>query len=147
MKTGGRSDHSGNSRNRALVATTRLGAFSTPRPSAAWFVLYQRREGGKHAPECFEKGILLFGYHELPVELSQSGDWDAVMRKLLTLRKGKKGAAANDLRQVRNYYEADETVLWITIHDNHLWWCFSEPVARLFHAEDNGDARDRYVYR
>jgi hypothetical protein len=36
-----------------------------------------------------------------------------------------KGVATFHATQVREFYEADESVLWITFHSDRLWWCFS----------------------
>ena len=38
--------------------------------------------GGRWAALSFERGEIHFGYHEVPHELCQSGDWEAVIRVL-----------------------------------------------------------------
>ena len=39
--------------------------------------------------------------------------------------------AKNDITQIRNFYEADETVLWVTFFGDRLYWCFSNPEITL----------------
>jgi hypothetical protein len=88
-------------------------------------------EGGRWESECLASGTLRFGYVEVPHETCVSGDWDEV-RRFATEFSRNKGVATFHATQVRHFYEADETVLWITFHSDRLWWCFSgREVVRL----------------
>ena len=83
------------------------------------------------ASGCLDNGTLRFGYQEIPHEVCASGDWPEVERLARSFSKDK-GAATRHVNQVREFYKADERVLWITFHSDRLWGCFSTPgVTRL----------------
>jgi hypothetical protein len=63
-------------------------------------------------------------------DLCLRGEWHDVLEELKPLRKDV-GAATRDTNQIRNFYEADETVLWITFFGDRLYWCFSKPQVTL----------------
>lgn len=87
--------------------------------------------GGMWEPSCLRDGTLRFGYQEIPHEVCASGDWSEVERFARGFSKDK-GAATRHVNQVREFYKADDRVLWITFHSDRLWWCFSDPgVIRL----------------
>lgn len=81
-------------------------------------------EGGRWESECLASGTLRFGYLEIPHEVCVAADWPEVRRLAMGFSRNK-GVAAFHTTQVRHFYEADETVLWITFHSDRLWWCFS----------------------
>lgn len=81
-------------------------------------------EGGLWEAECLREGTLRFGYQEIPHAVCAAGDWSEVERLAREFSKDK-GAATRHVNQVRDFYEADESVLWITFHSDRLWWCFS----------------------
>jgi hypothetical protein len=81
-------------------------------------------EGGMWESGCLRDGDLRFGYHEIPHGLCMAGDWPAVERVVRRFSKDQ-GAATRHVNQVRQFYETDESVLWITFHSDRLWWCFS----------------------
>lgn len=83
-------------------------------------------EGGRWAAECLREGTLRLGYHEIPHDVCASGNWTEAERLLLEVSKDK-GAAKRHVNQVCLFYEAPESVLWITFHSDRLWWCFSPP--------------------
>ena len=82
-------------------------------------------EGGMWESGCLRDGNLRFGYQEIPHDLCVAGDWPEVERVVREFSKDQ-GAATRHVNQVRQFYEADESVLWITFHADRLWWCFSE---------------------
>ncbi|MBK6591889.1 MAG: hypothetical protein IPG23_03605 [Burkholderiales bacterium] len=84
-------------------------------------------EGGRWESGCLRDGTLQFGYQEIPHEVCVSGDWLEVERLARGFSKDK-GAATRHVNQVREFYEANDRVLWITFHSDRLWWCFSDPV-------------------
>jgi hypothetical protein len=53
--------------------------------------------------------------------------------------RGNASTATADLTQIRYFYEADSTVLWVTFYKHALWWCFSEPDLELL--EDKSKIR------
>jgi hypothetical protein len=95
-------------------------------------------EGGMWESDCLRDSILRFGYQEIPHEVCDSGDWSEVERLALGFSKDK-GAATRHVNQVREFYKADDRVLWITFHSDRLWWCFSDP--RVTRLEGNEKAR------
>ena len=44
----------------------------------------------------------------------------------LDFRKGDKGAASRDVKQIRDFYELSENALWFTFYKRRLYWCFAE---------------------
>jgi hypothetical protein len=81
--------------------------------------------------ECIKKNqTLRLRYKEISHDDCKNGNWDTVYKSLLLLRKNQ-GAATSDLNQIRKFYEADESVLWITFYNNKMWWCFSRPDIKL----------------
>jgi hypothetical protein len=84
--------------------------------------------------ECIEKeNTLKLGYNEVPHDLCVKGEWEKVQEERLKFHK--KSAAKRDVQQIRYFYEADESVLWITFYQNKLCWCFSKPEVTL---QDDG---------
>lgn len=88
-------------------------------------------EGGRWEASCLHNGTLRFGYQEIPHEVCESGNWTEAEHLARGFSKDK-GAATRHVNQVREFYETDEKVLWITFHSDRLWWCFSgREVTRL----------------
>lgn len=87
-------------------------------------------EGGRWEVECIREGTLRFGYQEVPHSACErackSGDWSEVETAARAFSKDK-GSATRHINQIREFYEADRKILWITFHSDRLWWCFSEP--------------------
>jgi hypothetical protein len=81
--------------------------------------------GGAWAGQSFELGRVSFGYHSIPHDVCESGDWSKV-RRLLSSR-GSEGAKTAGVTEVATFYEMGEECLWITIANGDLWWAFAEP--------------------
>jgi len=77
---------------------------------------------GEWETECIRDGMLRLGYRELPHQLCLDRDWSAAEQQALTFSKDK-GAATRHINQVRLFYEAPPSTLWVTFHSNRLWWC------------------------
>lgn len=87
---------------------------------------------GNWEKECIEKTQTLhLGYRETNHAHCLKKNWDAVKKEFIEKQKTTLGTATNHTRQVREFYEADNSVLWITFYGNQLWWCFSEPTVTL----------------
>lgn len=84
-------------------------------------------QGGEFVKECFESSpnLVKLHYHEVPHELCKIGDWSIVQEVLLG-KNYSPSATTNHIRQIKTFYEADEKTIWITFHDNKLWWCKAE---------------------
>lgn len=84
-------------------------------------------EGGDWESDCIRDGTLRLGYHNLPHELCISSDWKNPRVRASFREDADQGAVTRHVKQVRNFYEATETTLWITFYSDRLWWCFSKP--------------------
>jgi hypothetical protein len=104
----------------------------------AYFIKLGRR--GVWERECLRDGTLRFGYSETPHDLCVNRDWEAV-RQIWLEKRGSAGAATNDIRQIRAFYEADENAIYLTFAGGLLHWCRpSGPVSLL---PDQGNDRKR----
>lgn len=83
-------------------------------------------EGGEWEASCLAGGVIRLGYHSPHHLESLNGNWDAVRRFWLIARKGNQGATTNSVNQIRDFYELDESSLWITFYKKRLYWCFAE---------------------
>ncbi|RME79586.1 MAG: hypothetical protein D6784_00480 [Chloroflexi bacterium] len=94
-------------------------------PKSAYYIKLGR--GGAWEQECIQqKQTLRLGYHQIPDNLCRQGKWDNVQSILENIR-GDSGTATRDKNQIRIFYEADETVLWVTFFGDRLYWGFSRP--------------------
>lgn len=80
-------------------------------------------EAGEWEQQCLSEGTLRFGYHETPNSLCVEGQWADVHEIWLNIRKGKKGNASSDVRQIKTFYMADAETLFITFRGGFLYWC------------------------
>ncbi|WOF43285.1 restriction endonuclease [Sphingopyxis indica] len=78
--------------------------------------------GGDWEAECIRDGILRFGYREAPHDLCAAGDWSGVWEVMMGVR-GDPGAATRDVKQIRAFYESDESTIFITFVGGLLYWC------------------------
>jgi hypothetical protein len=98
-------------------------------PSAGLYI--QLGKGGKYEKVCIEEEqSLRLGYTSVPHDLCLEGQWDRVHEQLEEER-GSSRVASSDVTQISHFYEADETVLWVTFYADRLYWCFSGPVVEL----------------
>lgn len=99
------------------------------RPSAGLYIKLGR--GGKYERICIEEDqSLRLGYGSAPHQLCVAGEWDRVHQHL-EAERGSSGVASRDVTQIKHFYEADETVLWVTFYGDRLYWCFSRPEIEL----------------
>jgi hypothetical protein len=88
-------------------------------------------EGGDWESDCVHSGTLRLGYDDVPHELCTSSDWENSKVRASFREGSDQGAVTRHIKQVRNFYEAPATTLWITFHSDRLWWCFSKPEITL----------------
>jgi hypothetical protein len=96
-----------------------------PHISASRALYIKLGEGGRWERSSIENGEIRFGFQEIPHEICQRGDWVAAR----DIEKGyckTDGALTRAINQVKEFYTADESVMWITFHAGKLWWCFAE---------------------
>jgi len=77
--------------------------------------------GGEWEAKCLMEGTLRFDYHQTSSEALR-GDWQAVSNFWREFRNDK-GAATRDVNQIRIFFEADETTIFITFARGLLHWC------------------------
>ena len=75
--------------------------------------------------DCIDGGTLRLGYRDLPHDLCASSDWANV--KAAFPEASDPGSVTRHVKQVRLFYEAPKTTLWITFHSDRLWWTFANP--------------------
>lgn len=80
--------------------------------------------------ECFKEGTLRLGYRQIPHKLCADGQWDQVLA-LIQKTSPDKGAARRHLDQIRKFYEAPKTALWITFSASRLHWCFANSAVEV----------------
>ncbi|CAN5451347.1 hypothetical protein BH10PSE11_BH10PSE11_17840 [soil metagenome] len=67
-----------------------------------------------------------FGFGGVPHELALRKDTAAIKQVQLNVRK-RAAAAADDAREVADFYTLGRECLWITFARGHMWWTFSDP--------------------
>jgi hypothetical protein len=80
---------------------------------------------GAWEKHCIEEGTLRFGHREVPHALALTRDRESIRAHLLPL--GYDATAASDkAREILDFYDQDETALWVTFYAGKLWWCFAD---------------------
>ena len=81
---------------------------------------------GAWEEECIEKRqcLKLSRYEGACDKDYRTGNWDKVKKSFISAGISSK-TASDYVRQIKEFYEADEDVLWITFYSNKLWWCFA----------------------
>jgi hypothetical protein len=101
-----------------------------PRPKriVAADVRYIRfgKRGGIWEQLSLDRGELHFGYGGIPHAMALAGDFDAIVRRSMMRGRDPK-TAAQDARQVLDFYQLGSDCLWITFARGHLWWAFAKP--------------------
>lgn len=72
-----------------------------------------------------DRGELHFGFSDVSHELALSLDRQEIIchRRVQGI---KPSVAADDAREIIDFYSLPETCLWITFARNHLWWTFAD---------------------
>jgi Restriction endonuclease len=94
------------------------------KPSAVRYIKLGR--GGCWEKASLDGAELHFGHRSIPHELGLSCDRETI--KQFQVANGIAAqVAADDAREVVDFYSLDRDCLWITFARDHLWWTFSEP--------------------
>src|SRR3972149_2879162 len=81
--------------------------------------------GGRWEKISLERGELHFGYGQVPHELALRLNRAAIQK--LRIGQGRDSrAAADDAREVIDFYGLGKDCLWVTFARGHLWWTFAE---------------------
>ncbi|MHC8337776.1 hypothetical protein [Pseudomonas sp. HLT2-19-2] len=107
-------------------------------PSTVRFI--KLGEGGKWEASCIEHGTIRLGYRSPHHQDALDGNWEILRDYWFKERKGKQASTSNSVKQIRDFYELDESCLWITFYKKRLYWCHAhKTVAEI---EDKSRIRD-----
>jgi hypothetical protein len=82
--------------------------------------------GGGWAEASLERGELHFGHSKISHEMALAGDREAI--KQARIEQGRDArAAAEDAREIVDFYRLGSDCLWITFAKDYLWWTFADP--------------------
>lgn len=97
------------------------GSFVEPvQPPAIRYI--KLGSGGVWNDIAMEKGFIPLGFADAPHSLCVKGKWEDVSATLLG--KGRSvSAAAQDVRELKDFYELPVGTLWISFANGHLYWC------------------------
>jgi len=84
-------------------------------------------KGGDFTKNCIENNYLKLDYRTVDHDLCLKRKWDEVYDHFLINENTTKSVAKSHTNQIKQFYEEDENTLWVTFHNNSLWWCFSKP--------------------
>lgn len=84
-------------------------------------------EAGAWLDDCLKSGLLRFA-DLAPHDIAARADWEAAKRAYAAAGRTQ---VANDLRELRDFYEQPAECLWITLGKGRLWWAFAEPEVRV----------------
>ena len=99
-----------------------------PMPSRVIYI--NLGESGSWAEDCIRNDdTVKLGFSKTNHTQCKQGDWAAVRKAFLKHHDASK--ATRQTNEVKAFYTSDASVLWITIHDGFVWWCFSEPKIKL----------------
>jgi hypothetical protein len=99
-------------------------------------------KGGEWEHVSLTRGELHFGHKEIPHALALTGDREVIKKAVIENGRDPQ-AAADDAREVVDFYTLGAVCLWVTVAQDHLWWTFAEPeVTWLGEGRDHG-ARTR----
>lgn len=103
---------------------------TTIQPAEIRFIKLGRK--GEWERSCIEEdAVIRLGYLSPLHNESLRGNWEDVSKHWCQVREGNSTTAANDVRQIRDFYQQPKTTLWITFYNRMLWWCFADLPAEL----------------
>lgn len=81
---------------------------------------------GRWNDVSLDQDELHFGFGDVPHELASSLDREAIIGHQQAQGRAPR-VAAEDAREILDFYRLPETCLWLTFARDHLWWTFAEP--------------------
>jgi hypothetical protein len=87
-------------------------------------------KSGEWTEECIGAGQLRLDYPQVSHEFCLAARWTQVDSQIAPQSRDREGAARHT-NQIRAFYEASPTTLWITFHADCMWWCFANPTVTL----------------
>jgi hypothetical protein len=99
-------------------------------------------EGGEWAADCIRDGTLRIGfwthkYHRLCLDKK----WDDLWRAFRDVEKRRESTATRFVNEVRAVYEDIGTTLWITFHNQQMYWAFLDSSSPHVSADGHGSLR------
>jgi hypothetical protein len=80
---------------------------------------------GDWEDECIKTTqTIRIGFREVDHSTCLAGKWDDVRKTYEQLTTP--GKATEYANQIRTFYESDALTLWVTFHENQMWWCFAD---------------------
>jgi len=79
-------------------------------------------EKGKWERSSVAENIIRIGWKKQTLEAINSGNWQ-VIQKELQESSTHKGTATKDLNALKLICKSTSEDIWITFHNNQLWWC------------------------
>jgi hypothetical protein len=98
-------------------------------------------KSGEWTEQCISAGQLRLDYPEVSHEFCLVGRWTQVESQVAPQSRDREGAARHT-NQIRAFYEASATTLWITFHADCMWWCFANPTGHVARGRYEGAYRD-----
>jgi hypothetical protein len=105
-------------------------------PSAVRFIKLGRKSAWWKLAR--DTNTLRLGFRQFDFALCQAGEWEKAKEKYAaTGERTGAGDITRAVNQVRDFFELPESVLWCTIEDGDVWWCFAEPKVIDLYSGDN----------
>ena len=82
-------------------------------------------EGSSWAEECLTQGKVIIGFTDLPRQVLEPFDYDAIRSAYSTLGYAQ-GAATLYANQLWYFWNATPKTIWLAFHKERLWWCRTE---------------------
>jgi Restriction endonuclease len=98
--------------------------------------------GGRWEAASLERAEVQFGHGRVPHEMARGGDREAMKQHLTNQGRGSQ-AAADDVRELLDFYSLGADCLWVTFARDHLWWTFANPEV-IWVGGDGGHHGERF---
>jgi Restriction endonuclease len=94
-------------------------------------------------PLARDTNTLRLGFRQFDFALCKAGKWDdAKTAFAATGARTRTGDITRAVNQVQAFFELPESVLWCTIEDGDIWWCFAEAeVIDLYSGDDQAETK------
>ena len=95
-------------------------------------------------PLARDTNTLRLGFRQFDFALCKAGKWDDAKNAFTAIgARTRTGDITRAVNQVRDFFELPESVLWCTIEDGDVWWCFAEAeVINLYSGDDEAERKD-----
>ncbi len=81
---------------------------------------------GERTAQCIVAGELRLDYPQVSHEFARDGRWTQVDSQIAPSDRDR-AASERHTKQIRAFYEASASTLWITFHADCMWWSFAAP--------------------